>query len=152
MRPSLTLRLAALGGWPRRLAALACLLLAAATALRPQPANPGAAPTAQRPTDGLGAGEVAVPVPLADATACTLLRPGDRVDLYPANEQFASRETPQPAGSGLRVLALARCSARGSLGTEEHGATVVVAAGRAEAGSLARFLPSPMVAVSLSRH
>lgn len=150
MRPSLTLRLAALGGWPRRLAALACLLLAAATALQPGPAKSGASHAAPRIADGLAADEVAVPVPLADAGACTLLRAGDRIDLYPTqSSEAAASARAGPVGSHLRVLALVRCMLPGESIAPGGGATVVVAAGHADAVALTRLLPLPMVAVSL---
>lgn len=148
MRPSL--RLPALGGWPRRLAALACLLLAAITALQPPPAASTAAvrPGSRPVVDGLHNGEVAVPVELATSAACTLLRPGDRVDLYPASpDDSAAAPRAAPAGAGLRVLALLHCSSSPRPESQGDGAAVVVSAGSGDAARLAGFLPRPMVAV-----
>lgn len=83
-----------LGGWPRRLAALGCLLLAAASAIdSPDPHPAGAAadrgaagnPLAHR----LGPAQVAAPVAVTGPTA-GFLRAGDRVDLYASGDALAA--------------------------------------------------------------
>src|SRR6476620_4189486 len=89
---------ARIGPWPRRIAAVICLLLAAGSALVP-PRSPTA-----RPPSGLAArlrgDEIAVPVPVS-ATSAALVRPGDRVGVVAADD--ANRST--LVADHLRVLA-----------------------------------------------
>lgn len=79
MPSTLSSLLTTLGRWPRRLAALACLLLAAASALSSR--HPAATARAAAPADVAAAGERAVPVQVAGLDARAYLHPGDHVDL-----------------------------------------------------------------------
>ncbi|HET8583909.1 MAG TPA: SAF domain-containing protein [Jatrophihabitans sp.] len=96
---------------------------------------------------GLGAGQVAVPVPLDDPHAADVVHAGDRVQLL---------ETPRPADAGVATpaaasrvavvasgaLVLAVLPVSGDAGTE-----LVVAADRATAVRITRDRPSQMFAV-----
>jgi pimeloyl-ACP methyl ester carboxylesterase len=114
---------ARIGRWPRRLAALACLVLAAGSALTP-PATDTAA-RADRSATRLRPGEVAVPVPVGAAGAA-LARTGERIGLVARHGLVADR---------LRVLSIHPPDA--SLSGDDS-AVVVVAATRAQAERLAR--------------
>ncbi|MEO6885821.1 MAG: RcpC/CpaB family pilus assembly protein [Jatrophihabitantaceae bacterium] len=100
-------RLARLGRWPRRIAALLCLALAAVSAFAPPTARaPDATartahdPVTHQPSGqqavALEPGQVAVAVRLADGGAgAQFMRPGDRIDLIAG----APTDTPSP-GNG----------------------------------------------------
>ena len=85
---------ARIGPWPRRLAALVCLLLAAGSALSPPP-DSVRHPVVDSPAR-LRAGEVALPVPVA-ASGVALVRPGARIGLLSPRGLVADR---------LRVVAV----------------------------------------------
>ena len=158
--------LARLGRWPRRLAALLCLLLAAGSAF-----DTAAQPTASRrpPASPLRAGQLAVPVPVTDAGA---VRPGGRVALLatpadgvtgadtaavagagpPAAQFGVGQPDPGQADGGqsasggtvvaehLRVLAVRPADAMGN-GTP----VVVLAMDRADAVRVARYVTRPLL-------
>jgi Flp pilus assembly protein CpaB len=192
-----------LGGWPRRLVALSCLLLAAISAAHAT-AKPAAAiadvhvviaahdlgpgssigagdvrlaswPSALRPSTalaglktavgrrvagavgsgelitssrligadlsaGLGAGMVAVPVPLVDSAAVTLIQAGDYVDLLspPADRTDSAVMVAQAA------LVLAVTARDPSDSTT--GAQLIVAVDRATELRIAQVITSPMLA------
>jgi hypothetical protein len=133
--------LARLGGWPRRIAALVCLLLAAGTALVPH------APVRSSDRSRLGPGEVAVPVAVSVATAAS---PGSRIGLLaaPAGPSGLPGERAGPAtlvADRLRVLAIAH--ADGGL-TDTAGTVVTVAASREVAVQLARFSDRALVMIA----
>lgn len=128
---------ARIGLWPRRIAALICLLLAAGSALvPPRPPTVG-------PPSGLAArlrgDEIAVPVPVG-ATSAALVRPGDRVGVVAADD--ANRST--LVADHLRVLAV-RTDSSGLSGTAD--AVVVTAASRSEALALARYSTERLVLI-----
>lgn len=136
-----------LSGWPRRLAVVACLLLAASSFVQ-QRAGTGARPDAV--ARGLGPDQVAVAVDVGGEIR-SFLRTGDRVDLVAAAGQSpdAVEGTPTPGGSltlarGLRVLALLP-PAQG-LGTETT-AGLLVAADRDTATALAAARGRQMTAL-----
>ena len=127
-----------LGRWPRRVAALICLLLAAASALTPPARTARAAP------DGLAArlrtGEVAVPLPVGSSEAGMVGR-GDRVGV------LTSPDPPQHAvlvADHLRVLSVRAPDASLS---GDATAVVVLATDRTAALSLARFSGSRLVLI-----
>ena len=128
---------ARIGIWPRRIAALICLLLAAGSALAPPP------PTATNVRTGLASrlrsNEIAVPVPVS-ATSAALVRPGDRVGVVAADT--ANRST--LVADHLRVLAVRTDSGRLS-GTAD--AVVVTAATRSDALALARYSTERLVLI-----
>jgi hypothetical protein len=135
-RPTLRLLSARIGRWPRRIAALACLLLAAGSALVPHTVAParGRAGVAAR----LHRAEVAVPLPISTLPA-DLVRPGDHVGV------LASSDIGAPASlvaDGLRVLSLRTDTAAM---TADSSTVVVVAANRSEAVALARFATGRLV-------
>jgi hypothetical protein len=139
MLPSLTLRLARLLRWPRRIAALLCLLLAAATAGRTGP-RPAARQAPTPVTARLQSGQVAVPVPVR-RDAAAYLRVGQRVSL------FATSDGSAPAAGGsvgdeLLVLALPPPADE-----QAETATVVVAAERTVATRIATHANLPFLAV-----
>jgi hypothetical protein len=130
-----------LARWPRRIAALVCLLLAAATAVVPR------APVASSAGPRLLPGEVAVPVTVAVATTAA---PGSRIGLVaaPAGSSGMPGERAGPAtmvADRLRVLAIAR-SDGGLAGTS--GTVVTVAASRAIAVDLARYADRALVMIT----
>lgn len=134
-----------LGGWPRRVAALLCLLLAGGTALA-RPAAPSASPRTEHGlTSRLRHGQVAVPVVLDAAAATGFLRPGDRIGLLaaPADGFPGTGSSAGLIADRLRVLAIS--GGTGSIGGDQ-GATVIVAADagtaqRIAAASAGRLLP-----------
>ena len=128
-----------LGRWPRRIAALICLLLAAASAL-----SPPATRTARAAPDGLAArlraGEVAVPLPVGSTEAGMVGR-GDRVGV------LASPDPPQHSvlvADHLRVLSVRAPDASLS---GDATAVVVLATDRTAALSLARFSGTRLVLI-----
>ena len=126
---------ARIGRWPRRIAALICLLLAAGSALAP------ARGPASRVPSGLAArlraGEIAVPVPVA-ATSAALVRAGDRIGVVAAGNPSTL------VADHLRVLTV-RSDPGGLADTAD--AVVVTAASRAEALALARFSTERLVLI-----
>ena len=130
---------ARIGRWPRRVAALACLLLAAASALAPTPAPA----TGHRSGLGLATGEVAVP--LTVVTPASLIAAGDRVGVIVADDPLAGGAA--PAGliaDRLRVLEVHTDDQALSSGP---GTVVVVAARRTEAVVIARFSTERLVLI-----
>jgi hypothetical protein len=129
--------LARIGRWPRRIAALLCLLLAAGSALVPH------APAASG-SHGLGArlrtGEVAVPVQIASGVAS--VRPDDRVGVLapPADSDTAGDAV--LVADHLRVVSMTKAS-----GLSEAGTVVVVATDRARALQLARYVSRPLLMI-----
>lgn len=134
-----------LGPWPRRAAALLCLLLAAVSALRPDSQRPAGA--AQRPA-ALRPGEVGVPVPITAAATARDLRPGTFVGLLspPAEPSVLGPPAAGPPGTGqrgvlvadhLRVLSVLTDST--GLGAAGAGTVVLVAATRELAVRLAGY-------------
>jgi hypothetical protein len=126
---------ARIGLWPRRIAALICLLLAAGSALVPP------RPPTARPPIGLAArlrgDEIAVPVPVS-ATSAALVRPGDRVGVVAAGNRSTL------VADHLRVLAV-RTDSDGLSGTAD--AVVVAAASRSDALALAGFATERLVLI-----
>lgn len=126
---------ARIGRWPRRIAALACLLLAAGSTLAPPPGRPASATSVPPRLHG---GEVAVALPVD--VGADLARPGDRVGVLAAAQQAGA-----PAAlvaDGLRVLRVS--TAEDSLGSS-GGSTVVVAVARSDAVRLVRFSAERLV-------
>jgi hypothetical protein len=121
--------LARIGRWPRRIAALVCLLLAAGSALVP-PAPATSAP------NGLGAhlraGEVAVPVQVASGAAS--VRPADRVGMLapPVDDEVGGQAV--LVADHLRVVSVSSGS-----GLADAPTIVTVATDRPRALQLARY-------------
>lgn len=105
---SLRRSLIRLSRWPRRLAALACLLLAAASAVAPASGRPA---HAEPVTVGrqLQPGEVAVTVAVTSAPP-TLGR-GDRVGLVAGPDDSGAPARPRLLADRLRVLAVTDAAA-----------------------------------------
>ncbi len=202
-----------LNRWPRRLAALACLLLAGASLLSarrppvaapvPQPSGAGAAreipagstlvaadvtishwprslvPAGTVPDShqlvghrsaaaigrgeaittgrlvgadlaaGLPAGQLAVPVSLADPNAAALIRAGDRVDLVVTTDGEAERAG-GPADPAVAVAVAVRVLAVLPPSKDAEttaGTTLIVATDRATALRIATLAARPMLAV-----
>ena len=114
-----------IGRWPRRIAALICLLLAAGSALAPH--------TPARATDGprLHAGQVAVPVTVSSAGAVAV---GDQVGVLAAPSESGGDAA--LVADHLRVLSVGSDNA-GLTGTA--GTVVTVATDRGVAVELARY-------------
>ncbi|QDB78270.1 hypothetical protein FE251_01930 [Georgenia wutianyii] len=84
--------------------------------------------------DGVAAGEVVVPVRVADAAAARTLRPGDRVDLLAATADATSSEgAARVVAAGALVLARDDGAAGGLLGGQEDSPLLFVALPRAAA-------------------
>jgi hypothetical protein len=103
-------RLTRLGRWPRRVAALLCLALAAASALsgRHGPVHPSHSP-ARHPgiAAELAPGRLAVPVVLSDDAASSYIRSGDRIDLYASADDGAGVSRPATlVAAGLPVISV----------------------------------------------
>jgi pilus assembly protein CpaB len=117
---------------------------------------------------GYGADVVAVPVRIADATAATLVRPGDLVDVLAASSspldlgaEVASAAGPEPAvvvASAVRVIAVlggaptgtdSGLLAGGPPGSLEPGALVLLAASPAVAARLAGAQASARLSLTL---
>ncbi|HEU5007649.1 MAG TPA: RcpC/CpaB family pilus assembly protein [Jatrophihabitantaceae bacterium] len=145
-----TARLAWLGRWPRRAAALGCLLLAFASAVSSRHGpRAGASGPANPLLARLRDGQVAASVALSDAGAAGFLRAGDRVDLYATPGSSGDPPTcaavgRTPLGSGLRVLAVDGPS--GGLGGDGTS-RLVVAMARGAAVQLATLQSCGMFAV-----
>jgi hypothetical protein len=135
-RPTLKLLSARIGRWPRRIAALACLLLAAGSTLVPQ------APSAVTAHEGIAArlhrAEVAVPLPISTLPP-DLVRPGDHVGVLATSDEGGPATL---VADGLRVLSLRTDS---SAMTTDSATVVVVAARRSDAVALARFSTGRLV-------
>jgi hypothetical protein len=148
-----------------RLAAVAALLVTAAAALwsQPQPCSvqaggvppsagaarssgaPGTPPSAGAPSSPVGSGDppalpsgrVGVPVRLADPTALTLVRPGNRVDLLRVDGSTGGTTVAaaalvlrvtgadDPTTGGL-LLALTQAEAERAVATTGHGFAVLI--------------------------
>lgn len=147
-----------LSRWPRRIAALVCLLLAAATALAP--ANDSAAApkrTGNPIANALRAGQVAVPLTVTSARAAAFVRAGDRVGVFtaPSDTTFGAaaagetapsetdRASPVLVADGLRVLAAAAADATMSA----DAPVIVVAADKPTAARLAAVANGPLLVV-----
>jgi Flp pilus assembly protein CpaB len=151
---SLRARLIVLSQWPRRIAALGCLLLAAISAFAPTARPGGPPPSTTAPVaPTLAPGQVAVAVRLADGGAgLRFIRAGDRIDLLAASAPTALAGT-APMGKGasasidsVSVLAV-RAPPDASPTAEPAGGTeVVVAVDRAQALRLADFMTAPIFA------
>jgi hypothetical protein len=147
-RRSLRRIAARLGRWPRRIACLVCLLLAAASAVSSHSAPTAAADDARNSGAGLRAGQVAVPVAVDVRGTATSVRPGDRVGFVAGAsvDGFAAR--PDDAvlvADHLRVLALE--NADSGLGSDAT-VTVVVATSRVNAVRIAGFNGRTMLLIA----
>lgn len=135
---SLRATLARWSRWPRRLAALGCLALAAASALGP----PSRAATHRAPTtaDLLRAGEVAISVSVTSTPSA--LQRGDHIGLLTGADD-SGRAPPSAAviADRLRVLAAPRA------GDGADTTSILVAADRATAVRIAANTPGPMLVV-----
>jgi hypothetical protein len=135
-----------LGRWPRRVAALLCLLLAAASAVTDGSAAHPAAKSGSGPR--LAAGQVAVPVPVTVAADAA---PGDRVGVLAGpGDDSTTGDLPPPGratlvADGLRVLSV-RDPDSGLTGSDVT--IVVVAASRTLAVRLARYSGRAMVLIT----
>ena len=133
-----------LSRWPRRIAALVCLLLAAASTLVPADGSP--APHHSRAGNpvaaALHAGQVAVPVTVSSARALGFVRTGDHVGILTAPDE-TDRAGPELVADGLRVLAVSGDGAALS----GDSPVVVVAADRAQAVRLAAGSARPLLVV-----
>jgi hypothetical protein len=123
-----------IGRWPRRIAALICLLLAAGSALAPHPPARAADRPALRP------GQVAVPVTVSSAGEVA------------AGDQVGVLSTPSDAGDDaalvadhLRVLSV---HSGGASLTGDASAVVTVATDRAVAVELARYAERTLVLIT----
>lgn len=135
-----------LGRWPRRVAALGCLLLAAASAVTDGSGASSAAKSASGPR--LATGQVAVPV---SVTVSANAAPGDRVGLLAGPSDDSTTGDLSPPGQAtlvadrLRVLSVHDPD---SGLTESDATIVVVAASRAQAVQLARYSGRTMVLIT----
>jgi pilus assembly protein CpaB len=91
-------------------------------------------------TAGLTAGLIAVPVPLVDAAAASLIRAGDRVDLL--SPPGLTNQQAQIVASALLVLAVLPNDS----GSANGGAQLVVAADSAAELRIAQAIATPMLA------
>jgi hypothetical protein len=139
-RRSLRRLAARLGRWPRRIACLLCLLLAAGSALSPKTASAPADSheAAGRPRQ-LRHDQVAVPVAVDRSGAAMSVRAGDRVGVLAgaSTDGFVRRaDAAVLVADHLRVLAVQ--NGGNALG-DDSSVTVVVAASRAGAVRIAGF-------------
>ena len=146
-------QLARLGRWPRRVAALACLLLAFASAVTarhgPRAGAVGEHGSANPLAAHLHAGQVAAAITLDGTGTSGFLRAGDSVDLYATRGTAGDIPSctgagPAPLGSGLRVLAVTGAS--GGLGGDGTS-RLIVAVSRALAARFATLQTCGMFAV-----
>ncbi len=128
---------ARIGRWPRRIAALCCLLLAAASAVT-QPSHSSNVRTGL--AHRLRAGEVAIPLAVAAGSAA-IVQPGDRVGVVDAADDAASAAL---LADGMRVLSIR--SEDASL-SGDASATVVVAATRSQAVAVAHTTSDRLVLI-----
>jgi hypothetical protein len=133
-----------LSRWPRRIAALVCLLLAAASTLAPADGSP----TRQHPPAGnpvaaaLRDGQVAVPVTVTSSRAAAIVHPGDHVGVL-AGPDETDRAGPDLVADGLRVLA----ASQGGEAMSTDAPVIVVAADRTQAVRLAAVASRPLLVV-----
>jgi hypothetical protein len=128
-----------LGRWPRRLAALACLLLSAGAALS-APHSSGSAAARRGFRSAAPPDTVAVPVTIAPGGADFVGR-GDRIGLVPGADSTAlDIASPGVVADRLRVL-------RAPMQRDDGTAVVLLAVPRAQVGRLARHLDRPLVAL-----
>lgn len=137
-----------LSRWPRRIAALVCLLLAAASSLAPASSSPAASNKTGNPVaTALRAGQVAVPVSVASARSAAFVRAGDSVGVFCTPGDTAAIESdragPVLIADGLRVLA----AAQGGDSLSADAPVIIVAADRAAAARLAAVANSPLLVV-----
>jgi hypothetical protein len=147
MSPTTLVRLARLGRWPRRIAAVACLLYAALSALsarHPGTAAASANPhhTAPRPAKG----QLAVPVLLADPHAADYVAAGDRIDLFATPEDPVAASPGKASAVGTRLLVVAVAPPHQGLAGSEQ-TRVIVAADRDTAARLAGLVTCRVLAV-----
>jgi hypothetical protein len=126
--------IARIGRWPRRIAALVCLLLAAGSALVPRP------PARATDRPALRAGQVAVPVTVSSASEVIA---GEHVGILAAPSDDGADAT--LVADRLRVLSVRTGAA--SL-TGDTGAVVTVATVRAVAVELARYADRTLVLIT----
>ena len=132
--------LTVLRGWPRRVAAVLCLLLAAASALGSGQAS-GESPTRTAPlTARLLPDQVLVPVTLAGRV--DFLHAGDHVDLLAAAPDAAAA-----ASLGIRLLVVRVSQPPSDAFATDGGTRLLVAAGRAVAAKIAAVPLGQVVAV-----
>src|ERR1700710_128250 len=93
-----------LSRWPRRIAGLACLLLARLSAVQPADGAPAASRASTPPLARLRPGQVAVPLSVAAFETSGLLRVGARVGVLTGPADGPVRL----AADGLRVLSIHR--------------------------------------------
>lgn len=139
---------ARLGRWPRRIACLACLLLAAGSALSPSAATSSAAAGRSGGVDALRAGEVAVPIAVSAGGTATVVRPGDRVGVLAGSSAdgfTARRGSAVLVADQLRVLTVEK--AEGGIGGDAM-VSVVVATSRSGAVRIARFTGRPLLLIA----
>jgi hypothetical protein len=145
------LPLSRLGRWPRRIAALCCLVLAAGsavTARRGPAAGADAGSHSGNPIlSRLSPGKVAAPVTVGGTAATGYLRTGDRIDLYATADDSSActgLAGASPIGTALPVLAVGG-SAHAIAGDDHLG--LVVAVDHAVAARLATLQTCGMFAV-----
>lgn len=132
-----------LSRWPRRIAALVCLLLAAASTLAPADGSPAARKLPGNPiAEALRSGQVAVPVTVASARAAAIVHAGDHVGVLTAPDE-TGRAGPTLVADGLRVLA----AAQGGDAMSAEAPVIVVAADRTEAVQLAAVAAESLLVV-----
>ena len=136
MRTLLTL----LRGWPRRVAAVLCLLLAAASALGSGQASGESPPRPAPLTAQLLPDEVLVPVTLAERV--DFLHAGDHVDLLAAGPDAATATS-----LGIRLLVVRVSQPPSDAFAADRGTRLLVAAGRATAARIAVVPLGQVVAV-----
>ena len=143
MASSLSRSLARLSRWPRRIAALGCLLLAGASAITPRSADPArAAPRPPSVGDSLRPGEVAVPVPVTSSPSIGFVRRGDRIGFVAGPSDASTAAASGLIADRLRVLAVSAQDDAGARST-----SVVVAASRADAVRLGAIGERPVLVV-----
>jgi hypothetical protein len=137
---SLRSTLVVLGRWPRRLAAAACLLLAAGAALTPSPRAAARCMAASARWPRLPPGSVAVPITVT-ATGSDLIERGTHVGLVPgADETGVSGPASGLIADHLLVL-------RPPTGGADRSAVLLVAVRRADLPRLAPHLGRPLLAL-----
>jgi hypothetical protein len=138
---ALTLRLsrvsARIGRWPRRIAALCCVLLAAASAVaEPSRGSAVQSGVAHR----LRTGEVAIPLAVAAGSAA-IVQPGDRVGVVDAGDNAGSAAL---LADRMRVLSIRADDASIS---GDASTTVVVAGTRSQAVAVAHTATDRLVLI-----
>jgi hypothetical protein len=117
-----------------------CARQTGAAAVPPPVTSAAAAPPSQATTPGVPSGSLGVPIRLADPTALTLVRPGNRVDLLRVDEQGTPSAiaaaalvlkvtgATDPTAGGL-LLALTPAEAQRAVTTPAHGFAIVIRPG-----------------------